>query len=116
MREDLYAVSVTDEETKNTIEEVYRRYGLLLEPHGAVGWAGLLQYFKDHPEDNDGDRLSVSLETAHPAKFPQEIMKILSIDPVLPLALAGIEEKKEICLDISNQYEDFKTYLQKTFK
>ncbi|HSN50353.1 MAG TPA: threonine synthase, partial [Bacteroidales bacterium] len=38
MRDDLFAVSVTDEETRTTIEEAYRKYNLLLEPHGAVAW------------------------------------------------------------------------------
>ena len=88
---------------------------MLLEPHGAVGWAGLLQYFKENPA-NAANTPAVSLETAHPAKFPQEIMKILSLDPDLPPALAGLEEKAEVYLDISNEYEDFKAYLQRTFK
>jgi len=116
MQKEIYSVSINDEKTRQTIANAYKQFNLILEPHGAVGWAGLLQYFKDYPEDIAGDRLSVSLETAHPAKFPQELMKILSLDPVLPPALAGLEEKDESCLDISNQYEDFKAYLQKTFK
>ena len=45
-------------------------HGVLLEPHGAAGWAGLMQYFKDFPADDNPDQLAVSLETAHPAKFP----------------------------------------------
>jgi len=47
MHRDLYAVSVTDEETRRTIKEAYSRYGILLEPHGAVGWAGLLRYLEE---------------------------------------------------------------------
>jgi threonine synthase len=115
MRKEIYSVSINDEQTRQTIAAAYKEYQLLLEPHGSVGWAGLLHYFKDHPEDAVAGRLAISLETAHPAKFPQEIMKILSLDPDLPPALAGLEEKEEICLDISNQYEDFKAYLQRTF-
>ena len=116
MRNDIYSVSIDDDSTRQTIASAYKQYNLLLEPHGAVGWAGLSRYLKEHPEDAASDSLAVSLETAHPAKFPQEIMKILSVDPALPKALEGLEEKKEICQDISNTYEDFKVYLQKTFK
>ena len=116
MRNDIYSVSIDDDSTRQTIASAYKQYNLLLEPHGAVGWAGLSRYLKEYPEDAASDSLAVSLETAHPAKFPQEIMKILSVDPALPKALEGLEEKKEICQDISNTYEDFKVYLQKTFK
>jgi threonine synthase len=114
MRKEIFSVSINDELTRQTIAEAYKQYHLLLEPHGAVGWAGLSQYLKEYPDDFK-ERLCVSLETAHPAKFPQEIMKILSLDPDLPPSLAGIEEKNEICKDISNEYEDFKFYLKDTF-
>ena len=116
MRKEIYSISIDDGKTRQTIAKAYNQFNLLLEPHGAVGWAGLLQYFREHPEDAARERLAVSLETAHPAKFPQEIMKILSVDPALPPALEGLEEKQEICQNISNQYEDFKAYLNKTFK
>ena len=116
MRKEIYSVSINDEMTRKTIEDAYKEFNLLLEPHGSVGWAGLLQYFREHPEDCSGDSLCVSLETAHPAKFPQEIMKILSVDPALPPALEGLEEKQEIFLNISNLYEDFKIYLKETFE
>jgi len=62
------------------------------------------------------DPLCVSLETAHPAKFPQEIMKILSITPELPQSLKGIEDKPEQFEQISNNYAEFKKYLLETFQ
>ena len=47
MRNDIYAVSITDEETRQTIKEAYSQYKVLLEPHGAVAWAGLMKYLKE---------------------------------------------------------------------
>ncbi len=44
LRRELYAVSITDAETRQTIKEAYQKYGTLLEPHGAVGFAGLMKY------------------------------------------------------------------------
>ena len=41
MRKDLFAISITDVRTKETIADCYGQYGLLLEPHGAVAWQGL---------------------------------------------------------------------------
>jgi threonine synthase len=114
MRKEIWSVSITDEQTRQTIKEAYDTYGVVLEPHGAVGWAGLMEYLKSRPSTLP-DQLSVSLETAHPAKFPQEIMKILSINPELPESLKGIEEKPELFEEISNDYGDFKQYLMETF-
>lgn len=114
MRKEIWSVSITDEQTRKTIKEAYDTYGVVLEPHGAVGWAGLMDYLKADTLLGP-DPLCVSLETAHPAKFPQEIMKILSIDPELPRSLQGIEEKHEQFEEISNEYEDFKKYLLETF-
>lgn len=114
MQKDLYSVSITDEQTRKTIKEAYETYGVILEPHGAVGWAGLMSYIKADPE-LDPDTLCVSLETAHPAKFPQEIMKILSIDPELPDSFKGLEGKPEDFTEISNNYKDFREYLLNTF-
>jgi threonine synthase len=101
-------------QTRKTIKEAYDKYGVVLEPHGAVGWAGLVEYLKAD-SSTVPDPLCVSLETAHPAKFPQEIMKILSIDPELPQSLQGIEEKHELFEEISNDYNNFKKYLLKKF-
>ena len=115
MRKHLYSVSISDKETKETIGQAYKSYGLLLEPHGAVGWAGLLRYLKEHGAGMLPDQLCISLETAHPAKFPEEIRSILGIDPPLPPSLKGIEDKAEAFEEIVNNYETFKKYLTKTF-
>ena len=115
MRNEIFPVSISDIRTKETIGEAYMNYHLLLEPHGAVGWAGLMEYLKIHPEDDVPNQLFVSLETAHPAKFPKEILDIIGIDPPLPPSLQGLESKPEICKKIENDYQSFKDYLQKTF-
>jgi threonine synthase len=115
MRKELYSVSISDEETKNTIGQAYKSYGLLLEPHGSVGWAGLMRYLKENASEIPPGQLCVSLETAHPAKFPEEIRSILGIDPPLPPSLRGIEDREEIFLEIENNYDAFKRYLITTF-
>jgi threonine synthase len=115
MRNEIFAVTISDIKTKETIGEAYINHHLLLEPHGAVGWAGLMEYLKIHPEDDVPNQLFVSLETAHPAKFPKEIQNIIGIDPPLPPSLRGLEGKPEVYSKIENDYQSFKAYLQKTF-
>lgn len=113
LRRDLFAVSVGDEETRRTIRAAYEKNRLLLEPHGAVGWAGLLKYLQQAAPD--AGRLCVSLETAHPAKFPEEIRAILGFDPPLPPSLRGIEDKEESSVAMANDYAKFKDFLQKNY-
>ncbi len=112
MRKDMFAVSVDDIRTKQTIQEVYEKYGLLIEPHGAVGWAGLIENFKANIDDASPRQVSVCIETAHPAKFPEEIKEVLNIEPQLPDALKGLEDKEEQYDLLENSYSMFKKYLK----
>ena len=111
MRKELFTVSINDELTRKTIKDTFSQHGTLLEPHGAVGWAGVNHWLSENPEKKDS--LIVSLETAHPAKFPQEINNILNIEPELPESLKGIENKPEHIFSVNNNYESFKEFLIK---
>jgi len=111
LRNDLWPVSITDEATRETIRQAWQKNNLLLEPHGAVGWAGLTEFMKRHPAYDTGEQLCVSLETAHPAKFPGEIERLLGIEPPLPASLEGLDEKPESYEGIENDYRVFKQYL-----
>ncbi len=113
MRGDLYAVSVDDDETRRTIRETWERHGAMLEPHGAVGWAGLLRYFDAQPAD--ADCTAICLETAHPAKFPDEVRALTGEEPPLPPSLAGIEDLTEAYGEMPVDYEAFKTHLQEEY-
>ena len=46
MRKQIFSVSVSDTVTKDTIKDAYEKYGVLLEPHGAVSWKGLEVYLE----------------------------------------------------------------------
>jgi threonine synthase len=110
MRAEIWSTSVSDEQTRQTIKQAWSQHELLLEPHGAVGWAGLQKYILEKGQASE-NILSVVLETAHPAKFPEEINSLLGFDPELPPSLQGIEEKTEQYDSIPTNYEDFKKYL-----
>ena len=114
MRQNIYATSVSDEQTRETIRKAHAMYGSILEPHGAVGWAGLQRYLHEELCGKDDGGLYVSLETAHPAKFPEEIQSLLSIQPALPPSLAGIEEKVEVYTRMENDYSAFVALLSST--
>jgi len=104
----LWSVGVSDLETKDTIREVYKNYGVLLEPHGAVGWRGLMKYDE---EAGEGGTLAVSIETAHPAKFPEAIEEVLGISPDLPQSLKDIDARPGKAIHLPASYGKFKEYL-----
>lgn len=111
MKKDLFAVSITDDETRNTIKETYQKYNTLLEPHGAVGWAGLVRYLNEIEDRSP----CVSLETADPAKFPEEIVSATGVEPRMPPAMSKLDEMEESFDSISGDYASFKEYLAGLF-
>lgn len=113
IRKDLFGVSVSDSETEETIISAWKDHKLLLEPHGAVGWKGLSSYLQEHPDDRD--KLCVSLETAHPAKFPEKIIELLNFDPELPPSLQDLESKAEYVSKMENSYNAFSKLLKENY-
>jgi threonine synthase len=111
MKTDMFTTSIDDNTTRETIKRIYERHKVILEPHGAVGWEGLRQYFSSVPGESLKDQVCVCLETAHPAKFPDEITKTLGIDPELPPSLSGLENKEEQMDKLNPGYTNFKKYL-----
>ncbi|MBU8869886.1 MAG: threonine synthase [Gemmatimonadales bacterium] len=112
MQDDLFAVSISDEETRATIKAVFEDYDTMLEPHGAVGWAGLTRYLDANPSAVT----AISLETAHPAKFPDEIRALTGREPDLPPSLQGIEELTEQYGELPVDYDAFKAHLVKEYR
>jgi threonine synthase len=108
MRRDLFSSSVSDERTRETIQEVWTKYQLLLEPHGAVAWRGFLDWTATEPLGNSP---AVILETANPAKFPEEIEKTIGFSPDVPDAMTERNKMAEDFDRMGADYEKFKDYL-----
>jgi threonine synthase len=108
MRRDLFSVSVSDEQTRATIWEAHKQFNLLLEPHGAVGWYGINKYAETAGVKNVP---VVVLETAHPAKFPDEIEKLLGFSPEVPPSLAALDTLPEDYDRMPVDYDAFRDYL-----
>jgi threonine synthase len=108
MRKSIFSVSVSDAVTIQTIKSAYDKYDVVLEPHGAVGWRGLEVYL----EESGDFPLCVSLETGHPAKFPDEIKELLQIIPELPQSMKDIDKRAGEPLELPGDYGTFKEYLK----
>ncbi len=103
MRKDFISFSISNVETDATIRHVYEKYKVLIEPHGAVGFAAA---FKAKV-----DGCVCCIETAHPAKFPEKIREVLNIEVAVPESLKQLDEKEENYIIIENDYEKLKEIL-----
>jgi threonine synthase len=90
MRKIITGVSVSDEETRETITRVYKEAGYFIDPHSAVGWKGV---DKLRAENKIAAGTVGILCTAHPAKF-SEIVRPLVGEPPVPSSLSCAMERK----------------------
>ncbi|NMC77250.1 MAG: threonine synthase [Candidatus Methanofastidiosa archaeon] len=112
MKSHLFSTTISDQMTRDTIKRVYENYNVLLEPHGAVGWACLESYIAQY-----GDfPLCISLETAHPAKFPEEIKSLLGFEPELPESMKDVDRRQGQPIRIENDYLKLKNFLKKNLE
>ena len=111
---DLYAVGISDRLTRETIGNFYKKYRMILEPHGAVAWAGLEDFMNNSAITSSAAYPCIVLETAHPAKFRDEIVGVIDIMPEVPSELNEIYHKSEDYITLENNYESFRDYLLKS--
>lgn len=113
MREDLHGISFSDDDTRKAIADIYRKYNIILEPHGALAWLGIKDYAESIKNTKSGQQLFISLETAHPAKFADEIIPIIKCEPPLPHSLSELADKEEKIFTIDNDYDKLKDFILK---
>ncbi|MDG1439073.1 MAG: threonine synthase [Emcibacteraceae bacterium] len=99
------AIRVSEDETKQTIADVYNQSGHVVDPHTAVG-----VYAARH-ERNDQATPMVSLSTAHPAKFPEAVKEMTGAHPELPPHMADLFEREEKFDVLPNDLETLKKYI-----
>ena len=107
IRSSIEGYTFTDEQTRNTIKDVYNNHGYMLDPHGAVGYLGLMKYLGDKKESLNG----VFLHTAHPAKFIDSYSPDLKSEIEIPEALAKLDSLEKVSIKMDNDYDSFKKYL-----
>lgn len=85
--------SISDQTTFHLIKTIYEQENYLLDPHGAVALAAA-----DSLKDELGERQLICLATAHPAKFPDTILKALGVEALPDAAKhSSIELAKKYC-------------------
>ena len=84
--------------------KVYALTGYVLDPHGAVGYMGLIDYQNTHKV------IGIVLETAHPVKFNRTVEEEIGLKVSLPSHVESTNlEKKSI--PFGKEFEEFKAFL-----
>ncbi len=102
----LSSESISDEETVAAIQTIYREFGYMADPHGAVGWLALNRWLEKHP-----DQQGIFLETAHPVKFPEVVEKYTGHSIQVPESVQALYGKQKISTKISADYGTLKKEL-----
>jgi len=103
IKDSFFSESLSEEETKSIMSEMYKNHGILIDPHTAVG-IGVAK--KISLEGN-----TVVLATAHPSKFSDVVMEATGIKPELPENLKNILVEKENYDKLPKDLEKVKNYI-----
>ncbi|MDA9667218.1 threonine synthase [Candidatus Pelagibacter sp.] len=95
---------MSEDEILKTIELVYKKFGVVLDPHSAIGYGAF-------------DKVNISgnnivLATAHPCKFPDAIKNAINLNAELPKELMYILNEKENYKIIDNNVDEVKKYIK----
>ncbi len=105
MAADIKGYWYTDDQTLKAMVELQEKHAYQSDPHGAVAYAGLKE--SGLLNDNTG----IFLETAHPAKFPEEVEKATKSSVRIPESLTAIMKLEKQSFKIHNDYSCLLEYL-----
>ncbi|PHN03685.1 threonine synthase [Flavilitoribacter nigricans] len=110
MKEAISGYAFDDQATRKAMNEVAETYNYTIDPHGAVGYLALKDYQKEHP-----DTLGIILETAHPAKFKEDVEDILGHEIPVPERLAVLSDRKKVAKKQRIEYPEFREWLMDSY-
>jgi threonine synthase len=95
----------SDDETAETMREVFDKTSYILDPHAAVACRALSEYQKVRKVKG------IFLETAHPAKFKSTVDAILGVDIPLPERLRNFLPLELRKSNLPNSFTRFRDFL-----
>jgi threonine synthase len=102
--------SLGDDEVCQFIKKIDDEYGMIIDPHSAIGLAAAMHY------EEEIDTPIITLATAHPAKFPQAMQKAGLEAVALPEHLKDLESKKEIFSILPNDKNAVEEFIKQNIK
>jgi threonine synthase len=99
---------VDDAGTLAEIGDTYKRSGMLIDPHTAIGVAAA----RAELAAGDSGAPMIALATAHPAKFADAVERATGIRPETPPALAEIMERRERVTILPNDIAEVSRFVR----
>ena len=93
-----------DEETLAVMKRVYGESGMLVDPHTAVGIASAEACAEPGVP-------TITLATAHPAKFPDAVKKATGVHPALPEHVANLFDREERIVNLPNDLQAIEAFV-----
>lgn len=107
MKSRISGMSFSDDETRAAIREVHALHQYVIDPHGAVGWLAARSWRACHP-----GAATVTLETAHPAKFPDVMTAELPAEVLeIPERLAVLADRQKVAVPLGTDTAAFREWL-----
>ncbi len=106
MKNDISGYAYDDDTTEKAIVEVKEKYNYVVEPHCALAYLALKEWQKDNPNTQ-----GIAFATAHPAKFIDDVERILEEKVVVPERLAKLADNKKESILFKPDFFDFKKWL-----
>ena len=93
-----------DAETLAVMKRIYADSGMLVDPHTAVGIASAEACAQPGVP-------TITLATAHPAKFPDAVQKATGVHPALPDHVADLFDRKERIVNLPNDLQAIEAFV-----
>jgi threonine synthase len=91
IRSNIASMKVTMAQEDTTIRDVYSRYGIIIEPHGACAVHGLWQHVAARAIPKE--RLCIAQITANPFKYHDHIKALTGVEPGKPKAYEWFDKR-----------------------
>ena len=102
----LFSASALDDDAIVTeIAHYYQKTGEILDPHSVIGVHAARIHHDGFP--------TIAAATAHPAKFPDTIIKAIGNCPDLPDHLTDLMQRPNQCYDLEKNTEAVKEFMRK---
>ncbi|SEJ73166.1 threonine synthase [Dyadobacter koreensis] len=107
VKEKISGYFFNDEETQESMREVFENSNYVLCPHTAIAYRGLQEYRKN----SEGNFTGVFLSTAHPAKFIDLVEETLGKSVEIPERLKLLISIEKESVKMKPSYLEFKSFL-----
>jgi len=101
----LSSYSISDDETRETIKNLFEKENYLADPHGAVAYTALNNYLLENPNQK-----GIFLETAHPVKFYDVVEPVIG-KVEIPDSLKPLLQKEKKSILMNADYDKLKEFL-----